>query len=169
MGAMQQARRHSREKPRELRRRVLMPARLRSSSGWTDACILNISSRGLMIHSSRAGPKGSMVELWRGDHVIVARVMWQDGARAGLQTDERLAVEDILSLSASAALTLTASEPYSVERRARPRDEADPRSQGRMLEFFGVVAIGCVVAASAYGMVQQALAHPMAMIRAALG
>ena len=146
-----------------------MPARLRSRSGWTDACILNISSRGLMIYSSLAGPQGSVVELWRGDHVIVARVMWQDGARAGLQTDERLAVEDILSLSSSAAMTLTASKAVSGDRRARPRDEPDRRRQGRMVEFVGVVLIGSTLAAAAYGLVEQALARPMALIHAALG
>lgn len=167
---MHHARRQSHQRPRELRRRVVMPARLRSSLGWTDACILNISSRGLMIHSSRAGPQGSVVELWRGDHVIVARVMWQDGARAGLQTDERLAVEDILSLSSSAAMSLTASNPMAGERRARPRDEPDRRKQqGRMIEFVSVVLAGCMFAATAYGMVTQALARPMALIHAALG
>lgn len=146
-----------------------MPARLRSSVGWTDACILNISSRGLMIHSSLAGPQGSVVELWRGDHVIVARVMWQDGARAGLQTDERLAVEDIMSLSSSAAMSLTAAQAVSTDRRALPRDERDRKLQGRMFEFVSVVLIGCTLAASAYGMVEQALATPMAMIDTALG
>jgi hypothetical protein len=166
---MHHAMSQSRHRPRELRRRVVMPARLRSSIGWTDACILNISSRGLMIHSSRAGPQGSVVELWRGDHVIVARVMWQDGARAGLQTDERLAVDDILSLSSSAAMTLTASKAVSGDRRARSRDEPDRRRQGRMVEFVGVVLIGSVLAAAAYGLVEQALARPMAMIQAALG
>jgi hypothetical protein len=167
---MQQAKRKTHHRPRELRRRVVMPARLRSSGGWTDACILNISSHGLMIHSSRAGPQGSVVELWRGDHVIVARVMWQDGARAGLQTDERLAVEDILSLSGSAAMSLTAPQAASTDRRAQPRNEPDRRrQQGRMVEFVGVVLIGCTLAASAYGMVAQALAGPMALIDAALG
>jgi hypothetical protein len=141
---------------------------LRSNSGWTDACILNVSSRGLMIHSSRAGPQGSTVELWRGDHVIAARVMWQDGARAGLKTDERIAVEDILSLSRSATMSLTAPENVSTERRKRPR-EPDPRIQGRKFEFFGVVATGCVFAAAAYGMVEQTLARPLALIEAALG
>jgi hypothetical protein len=166
---MQQAKRKTHHRPRELRRRVVMPARLRSSSGWTDACILNISSRGLMIHSSRAGPRGSVVELWRGDHVIVARVMWQDGARAGLQTDERLAVEDILSLRGSAAMSLTAPQAASTDRRARPRGEPDRRKQqGKMIEFVGVVLAGCMFAATAYGMVAQALAGPMAMIDAAL-
>ena len=146
-----------------------MPARLRSSGGWTDACILNISSRGLMIHSSRAGPQGSTVELWRGEHVIVARVMWQDGARAGLQTDDRLAVEDILTLGSSAAMSLTAPENVAIDRRARPRDEPDRRSQGRMVEFAGVVVVGCTLAASAYGMIEQAFARPLAMIHSALG
>jgi len=89
---MQQARRDTQHRPRELRRRVIMPARLRSCSGWTDACILNISSRGLLVHSARTGPAGSIVEVWRGDHVIVARVVWHDGARAGLEAEDKLPV-----------------------------------------------------------------------------
>jgi hypothetical protein len=166
---MHHARRQTHQRARELRRRVVMPARLRSSGGWTDACILNISSRGLMIHSSRAGPQGSVVELWRGEHVIVARVVWQDGARAGLQTDERLAVEDILSLSGSATMTLTASQGVPVDRRLRPREEFDWRQKGRLIEFVGVVLIGCTLAVTAYGAIEQVLAPPLAMIHAALG
>jgi hypothetical protein len=38
-----------------------------------------------------------------------------------------------------------------------------------MFEFVGVVLFGCTLAASAYGMVAQALAGPMALIDAALG
>jgi hypothetical protein len=38
-----------------------------------------------------------------------------------------------------------------------------------MIEFVGVVAAACTLAASAYGMVEQALATPMAMIHTALG
>jgi hypothetical protein len=165
---MHHARRQFHHRPRELRRRAVMPVRLRSSIGWTDAYILNISSRGLMIHSSRAGPQGSLVELWRGEHVIVARVMWQDGARAGLQTDERLAIEDILSLSGSGAVSLTASEAVS-DRRVRPREEPDRRRRGKMIESIGVFIVGVTLAAPAYGMVEQALARPMALIHAALG
>jgi hypothetical protein len=37
-----------------------------------------------------------------------------------------------------------------------------------MIEFVGVVLAGCMFAATAYGMVAQALAGPMAMIDAAL-
>jgi len=63
---------------------VLVPARLRDGASWSDACILNISSRGMMIHTGRPIRRGCEVELRRGEHMIVARVMWRDGARAGL-------------------------------------------------------------------------------------
>ncbi len=59
-------------RPRELRRRVVLPARLRIGSRWNDTCILNISSRGLLIHSPRLGNEGSGVELRRGGEVIEA-------------------------------------------------------------------------------------------------
>ena len=43
------AKRKLRERPRELRRRVILPARLRTGADWSDTCMLNISSRGLLI------------------------------------------------------------------------------------------------------------------------
>ena len=116
------------QRPRELRRRVVLPARLRTGAQWSDACILNISSRGMMIHSGRAGPEGTRVELRRGEHVIIARVMWCDGGPAGLRSDERLPVEEIMSLSQSSALQLVASGGDLVDRRKSPR----PRTRFRV-------------------------------------
>jgi hypothetical protein len=145
-----------------------MPARLRSGSGWTDACILNISSRGLLIHSARAGPLGSTVELRRGDYVIVARVMWRDGARSGLLSAERLPVEEILTLSHGLSLQLTANDGKSVDRRQERRHD-ESRRRGRGLEFWGISVFGAALAVATFSMVQQALSRPMAMIQAALG
>jgi hypothetical protein len=162
---MPHAKRQTSHRSRELRRRVIMPARLRSSNGWTDACILNISSRGLMIHSARTGPEGSSVELWRGEHAIVARVIWQDGARS----EDRLPVDQILSLNVSAALSLTAADKGPSDRPARERRQTDRRSDGRMIEFAGVVLIACALAASAFDLVERALGRPLALIDAALG
>jgi len=111
-------------KPRELRRRVILPARLRMGAHWSDACILNISSRGLMIQASRAAPEGSVIELWKGDYVIVARVVWRKGVRAGLCSDDRVPVEEIMSLAQSPGLQLTAStgrSPSAASVRARTR------------------------------------------------
>ena len=37
-----------------------------------------------------------------------------------------------------------------------------------MIEFGGIVVIGCALAMAAYGLVQQTLARPIALIHAAL-
>src|SRR3954466_7284207 len=109
----------SRHKPRELRRRVVLPARMRIGSAWSDACILNISTRGLLIHTSSAMPSSGVVELRRGEHVIVARVAWREGSRAGLCAEERVPVEEIMTLSQATALQLTAAGTPPAERRTR--------------------------------------------------
>src|SRR5262245_7417073 len=111
---------NSKHRSRELRRRVVLPARLRTGANWSDTCILNISSRGLMIHSARAVPNGSLVELRRGVHVILARVVWKDGGRIGLRSSDRLPIEEILSLSLVKARQLLAVGGVGSERRREP-------------------------------------------------
>src|SRR5215469_8033663 len=145
------------EKPRELRRRVVVPARLRHGAAWSDACILNISSRGLMIHTGRQIAKGTQVEVRRGDHVIIARVMWRDGGRAGLRAEDRVPVEEIMTLGQSPTLQLTAGP---VERRKHPRSGERSRLQGRAMEFGAVIAISASLAVAGLSMVQAAFARP---------
>jgi hypothetical protein len=148
----------------------MIPARIRSGAQWSDTCILNISSRGLLIHSARAAAHGSLVELRRGDHVIVARVVWKEGARVGLETDERLPVEQIMSLSQSHALQLIASDGALVERRKRSRTlQVDARLRGRAMEFASVGIIAASLALTLWSLAEQALAKPMASVAAALG
>ena len=157
-------------RPRELRRRVVIPARLRSGAQWSDTCILNISSRGLMIHSGRAAPEGGVVELRRGQFVIIARVMWRDGGRVGLRSDERLPIEEILSVSQSKALQLVAADGARIDRRKKPRGSPpDARLRGRAFEFVGVGVIALALAMSIWVMAEQAFAKPLAEIGAALG
>jgi hypothetical protein len=123
-----------------------------------------------MIQSGRAGPEGTKVELRRGDHVIIARVVWRDGARAGLATDDRLPVEEIMSVGQAGALQLVAFNGTIVERRRLPRQKAgDARLRGRAFEFLGVGAIAVVLSLGIWGMAEQAFAAPLARIEAALG
>lgn len=142
-----------------------MPARLRHGASWSDACILNISSRGLMIHTGRPISRGAEVELRRGDHVIVARVMWRDGGRAGLRTEERLPIEDIVTLGRSPSLQLTAANG---DRRKHPRPEDQSRIRARAIEFGAVLVIAAGLAGAGFTMVESAFARPLAAVAAAL-
>jgi len=153
------------QKPRELRRRVVVPARLRDGASWSDACILNISSRGLMIHTGRPVRCGSEVELCRGEHMIVARVVWRDGGRAGLRAKERVPIEEIVMSGHAAALQLAAANG---ERRRRPRPEDSSRLRGRAIEFAGLLAVVVMLAAGGISMVEAAFARPMAAVASTL-
>lgn len=159
------------QKPRELRTSVVLPARLRAETGWADACILNVSSRGLLITSSRVGGEGSTVELRHGQYAIVARVVWRKGTRAGLRAEARVPVEEIVTESRSSALQLTAPTWSGPERRKRPRPAShdESRLKSRMIEFASIAVIGASLAATLFSMVEQAFARPLAMVTAALG
>ena len=153
------------QKPRELRRKVIVPARLRHGATWSDTCILNVSSRGLLIHTGRPIRDGSEVELRRGDHLIVARVVWREGARAGLRTLERVPVEEIVLLGRAAPLQSSVS---NIDRRRRPRPQQPSRRRGRAVEFAGVLGIVACLAAAGLTMVDAAFARPLTLVTSTL-
>jgi hypothetical protein len=155
------------ERPRELRRRVALPARVSTGQGWADASILNVSSRGFLIRSGRTVPAGATLQLLRGDQLITARVMWSDGARSGLRAVERIAVEEILSSNQTAGFQLAAIQPNARNSR-RVTTKPAPAVPSRALEFVGVSAIAIMLAAAAFLGARQTLAPPLAKISAAL-
>jgi hypothetical protein len=118
-----------------------------------------------MIHTGRLVSKGSEVEIRRGDHAIVARVMWRDGAKAGLKAQERVPIEEIMTLGRSPALQLTAA---AGERRKHPRNEERSRLRGRAIEFAGGLVVAASLASAGLIMVQQAFARPLALVEGAL-
>lgn len=118
-----------------------------------------------MIHTNQQVSPGTSVEIRRGDHVIIARVVWRGGGRAGLQAEERVPVEEIMTVGQSTALQLTAD---GGDRRRYPHPE-DRRAQGRMVEFAGAGVVALSLAVAALSMVEQAFARPIAMVTAALG
>jgi hypothetical protein len=155
-------------KPRELRRRLMLRARMRAGCGWSDACIVNVSSRGLQINANRAAVQGGTVEIWHGEHVIVARVVWRKGTRAGLQAEQRVPVEELMTLGQAPRLQLTAAGWPEVERRKRPRTHDDSRLRARAIEFAGLGLVAATLALGASAMVEQAFARPLTYVEAAL-
>ena len=123
-----------------------------------------------MKHRSGSGrSEGTTVELRRDDYAIVARVVWRDGPRAGLHSDEPLPVDEIMSLAPCADRDPGKDERSPIERRKRPRRSPDAvPSLGRSLEFVGVAAIVLCIAVAVFGVAKGALLAPTVRIEVAL-
>lgn len=155
-------------KPREDRRKVMLSARMRSGASWHDACILNMSSRGLMLQTSARTERGAYLEVRRGPHVIVARVIWTGQQRVGLKAQDRLSVDAIVTEQATAS----AGPDALVERRTAPRPRQDPevrsRQLSRMMQAVTLGGLGIAAAVIAVAGIQEALGSSVGRVGAAL-
>jgi hypothetical protein len=156
---------------REERRPVLIRARMRYGASWKDICILNLSSRGMMVRSCTAPLPGSYVEVRRGNHVIVARVVWSGDQKFGVLTQDRLPVDAI----ASGAAVAKPVADIPAERRSTPRRpnrlddrHAASRLTGRLLEYGFLLIVGVSAAVGGFVTVQEAFASPLDLVSNAL-
>lgn len=157
-------------KAREPRRKVMLKARMRIGAAWRDACILDLSTRGLMIQASEPVRGGSYIEIRRGRHVIIARVMWSQDRRCGLLTQDPLPTEAII---AEPDRSRDGEMVPPVERRiSRPPptvfDHEQSRWRARAFQFALVVMAGGACGTIAYGAVSDALSRPLAAVETAL-
>ena len=150
-------------KPREERHRVVLPARIRAGSTWDEACILNLSPRGLMVHSSAPVMPGSYVEIRRGEQEIVARVVWRTHNRMGLVAQRRLHVAQVISGKELPSLQMGA-DTLGIERRRVARAADRNRFRARFVQFAGVGVIGAALASAAYGAVVESLGRSLARV-----
>lgn len=121
-----------------------------------------------MIQSAKPSDLGSVVELYRGAYVIQARVVWREGLRTGLQVDDGLPVEEILTQGPAPGLQITAVDSRLVDRRASPRDADASRWWGRAIEFGGTAFIALTLCVAALTMLSEAFARPMTLVERAL-
>ena len=145
----------------------MLPARVRTSRGWSDAAILNLSTRGLMVHANSSAFEDNVVELWHGDHSISARVVWRQGSKAGLRAEDRIPVEEMLSVSETRLIE--ALGPPRAERRQHPRTHDDSRIKARIFEFASIAVIAAALGFGFSFWVSEVLARPLEIIRTALG
>lgn len=159
-------------KPREARRKVMIKARMRAGAAWSDALILNLSSRGMLVRADQSLSRGSYLEIRRGPHVIVARVIWARSGRLGVQTQDPLPAEDLISDSSSAAAPARAANTGFQDRRAAPRRaearHESSRRQARVAEFTAIVMLCGIFAAVIGGSVVEVVAKPLEQAKAAL-
>ena len=151
---------------------MLIDARLRHERGWADARILNLSARGLMARSEHAPARGTYVEICRGAHRIVARVVWARDGRFGARTQDAIVV-DALSSGADPALPSPANlnnDRRSSRREPQPAERSErSRRWSRRMEFVAVAAFGCAAAFLVFDAVRDMLSRPLHLIEAQLG
>jgi hypothetical protein len=143
---------------------------MRAGASWQDVCILNQSLHGLGIQAAEPPERGTYVEIRRGQHVIVARIAWKKGHRAGIRSQDPIFLQALLVDAAAPARD--PAHDCRVERRSAPRSSAEAHARSRRMarafELVSVGLVGLVLAVSAFGMVEQALARPLQHIRMAL-
>lgn len=150
---------------------MLIRARMRYGASWKDICILNLSSRGMMVRSSNTPLPGSYVEVRRGQHVIVARVVWSGDQKFGVLTQDRLPVDVIASDGAvEKPLADIPAERRSTPRRANRLDDrhAASRLTGRLLEYGFLLIVGVSAAVGGFVTVEEAFANPLDLVSNAL-
>jgi hypothetical protein len=85
-------------KPRaEDRTSVMIRARLRGAGPERDACIVDVSSRGLSATADNPPRRGDFIELVVGDIILVGQVKWTSMRRFGMAFRERISVVGLLS------------------------------------------------------------------------
>jgi hypothetical protein len=150
----------------------MIGARLRHGSGWTDARIVNLSSRGLMARAPCAPAPGSYVEICRGTHRIVARVVWAESDRFGALSQDAIPVEAIATGEDASPppIANAANDRCAAPRVPAPSERHERnRRRARRAEFACVAAFGAAAAFFAFDTVSETLARPLALVEARLG
>lgn len=162
-------------KPREPRRNVVIPARMRCGGAWTDVCIRNMSSRGLLLQSATPPRRGTYVEILKGRHGIVGRVAWAKDRRFGIHSQNRIDIEAIIGEARGAEAI---SQPAGGERRFVARKTAAASAAERLersrrlsaaFQFVCIVLCGAAVAMIIADTVRDTLSRPMKAVSAGLG
>ena len=162
-------------KPREPRRKVLIAARMRAGSAWGDVCVLNVSSRGVLAQAEVPPAKGTYIEVRRGSHVIVARVVWTEKHRFGICSQDLIGVDDFVagpegprSSRPSAQASGHVDSRTTTRRCASGERHEQSRAMGRSLEFCVLVGTSVALASVAFGLLRDAVANPVSKVSAVL-
>ena len=121
----------------EDRTKVMIRARLRGPNGECDACVLDISSRGLAASTTTPPARGEFVELLVGRSRLVGQVRWTGQRRFGVSLSERVSVISVIA---------NEGEPAEMSRRVetngRGANTAVAAREGRnRIEFIVFMAI----------------------------
>ncbi|MEP9360331.1 PilZ domain-containing protein [Sphingomonas sp. KR3-1] len=119
--------------PRESRREVVIPAQMRSKSGWSDVTIRNISPHGMMLLAPFPPKPGSVVEVRKASLALVGRVIWVKGKTLGIQLIERLNFNALLRAANEGWAASQVHAPSATHATAQTASPPDADSSGAMI------------------------------------
>lgn len=159
---------------REPRISMMLPVRIRLDSGWADARIRNVSSRGVLLQLDNPPPKGSYIEIRRRDVVIIGQVRWLGQDCCGLRTQDKVPIEH-LKANKDGPVSANGNAQAFVDRRATARvmspQEAAEQNRIKALVFqrMMLIAAGAGGAILLASLMFDALQKPFAVIAQTLG
>lgn len=161
------------QRNREPRKSVRIGVRLKDDAGWSDAHILNVSSRGVMAQCQDPPPRGSYIEIRRGTYMMIGRVAWSGTDRIGIRVREQIDLEDLLlPVTPGRKAPRRANEvQMRVCERRKPSVEERAATSARFARVFDFAALAIIVvglAIFASGMAARAFGSPMAEVEMAL-
>lgn len=153
-------------KPREPRQKVVVSARMRIDGKYSDVCIRDISSRGMMLQAAAPPRPGTYIEIFRAANVVVARVVWAADRRFGIQTQDRINIPAIIQAAPSSGPRLPDQERRSPNRATATAinlaEVAERnRRRSRAFEFALLAACGLLGAGLAAHIAYDVLSSPM--------
>jgi len=147
-------------KSREHRHKVLIRAKLRAGGLPVDACIRDISSKGMLIQSRAPPARGTYVEVTTASHTIVGRVVWGADTRFGISTREKLHIEMIIG-ELRTGRAPAEPPPVMALRRPQPRRESFTQTHAKALEFCGLVVFAVALIYAIASATYETLASPL--------
>ena len=150
---------------REYRITTRAPARLRHGLCWSDVLVRNVSRRGLMLELHNPPASGTMIELRRGQIVVIGQVTWVRDGRCGVRAQDAIDIAEFVAMRRARATW----QPGDGDRRLQPRgrySDIAMASQrlaraGRWAGLSVIAVLGLYTIVSA---AHSALATPMAPI-----
>jgi hypothetical protein len=151
----------------EARTKVLIRSRLRGAGPERDACILDLSTRGLLATCAEPPQRGAFVELVANGYPLVGHVKWSNGRRFGMSLRERISVVALVANDGGAIRLEEMPAAQNLQHSAVAVLSAEAASVGRFTTFV-MWTLAAVVAALLAGRSLQAAFAPLDKVDAAM-
>lgn len=162
-------------KVREQRKSVSITVRVKSDYGWGDAQICNVSSRGMMVLCEAPPRRSSYVEIRRGTHVVVGRIVWAADDSFGLQSQDKINLADLAnpgkrppSTTGDRRHAARAGDKISGRVPSLAEREAASARFARAANFIAIAVIGVGFAVIIADTAAESLANPIELAETAI-